>query len=175
MEAAKTNGEGLMLSRVQEVGGAYESFPLCPAVVQWLANLNRCRSSREKRRNAFRLLCGRGLIRGRMYCQSLNDCIWGAWTSGGPMLDFGATKCPHDTRRRRARGDMQRSRKCGKEHDPLASHIFVSRRNCGRTNDTKSGKRHHAAARLSWQKACELGFRGTLGEWERLMDATPRR
>jgi len=31
------------------------------------------------------------------------------------------------------------------------------------------------AALLSWQSVCELGFRGTLGEWERLMDATPKR
>ena len=55
--------------------------------------------------------------------------------------------------------------------DPLASHIFVSRRNYGRTNDTKSGKRHHLSARLSWQQACDLGFRGDLGEWERLLGA----
>ena len=62
-----------------------------------------------------------------------------------------------------------------REHDPLASHIFVSRRNYRNMNDTKSGKRRDAAARVSWQSACDLGFRGTLGEWERLMDATPRR
>ena len=61
------------------------------------------------------------------------------------------------------------------EHDPLASHIFVSRRNYRNMQDTKSGKRSDTAARLSWQSACDLGFRGTLGEWERLMDATPRR
>jgi len=24
-------------------------------------------------------------------------------------------------------------------------------------------------ARTSWQKACDLGFRGNLGEWERLL------
>jgi len=27
------------------------------------------------------------------------------------------------------------------------------------------------SARLSWQIACELGFRGNLDEWERSMDA----
>jgi len=61
-----------------------------------------------------------------------------------------------------------------REHDPLASHIFVSRRNFRRTNDTKRGKRHHFSARLSWQQACDLGFGGDLGEWERLMDSTPK-
>ncbi len=60
-------------------------------------------------------------------------------------------------------------------HDPLASHIFVSRREYRRLRETKSGKRHDVAARLSWPPACELGFRGSLGEWERLMDAVPKR
>jgi hypothetical protein len=55
------------------------------------------------------------------------------------------------------------------EKDPLAVHIFVSRRNYRNVHDTKSGKRRDTAARLSWQSACNLGFRGTLGEWERLM------
>jgi len=32
-----------------------------------------------------------------------------------------------------------------------------------------------SAALLSWQSACDLGFRGTLGEWERLMGATSKR
>jgi len=50
-----------------------------------------------------------------------------------------------------------------REHDPLASHIFVSRRVYQDKSDTNSGKRHHLCARLSWQ-ACELGFRGTRGE-----------
>ncbi len=61
------------------------------------------------------------------------------------------------------------------EKDPLAVHIFVSRRNYRKTHDTKSGKRRDTAALLSWQSACELGFRGTLGEWERLMGAVPKR
>jgi hypothetical protein len=56
-----------------------------------------------------------------------------------------------------------------REHDPLASHIFVSRRLYQKQSDTKSGKRHHLSARLRWQQACDLGFRGDLGEWERLM------
>ena len=62
-----------------------------------------------------------------------------------------------------------------REHDPLAVHIFVSRRNYRNVHDTKSGKRSATAVRLSWQSACELGFRGTLGEWERLMGATSKR
>ena len=61
------------------------------------------------------------------------------------------------------------------EHDPLASHIFVSRRQYRNMPDTKSGKRSETAARLGWQTACELGFRGTLGEWERLMGAAIKR
>ena len=61
------------------------------------------------------------------------------------------------------------------EHDPLAVHIFVSRRQYRNMSDTKSGKRSETAARVSWQRACELGFRGNLGEWERLMGAAARR
>jgi hypothetical protein len=33
-------------------------------------------------------------------------------------------------------------------------------------SDTKSGKRHSLSARLSWQQARELGFRGNLEEWK---------
>jgi septal ring factor EnvC (AmiA/AmiB activator) len=61
------------------------------------------------------------------------------------------------------------------EHDPLASHIFVSRRHYRNVNDTKSGKRRDMSARLSFNTACELGFRGSLDEWERLMGAVARR
>ena len=61
------------------------------------------------------------------------------------------------------------------DHDPLASHIFVSRRNYRNANDTKSGKRRDTNARLSFNTACELGFRGSLDEWERLMGAVARR
>jgi hypothetical protein len=61
------------------------------------------------------------------------------------------------------------------EHDPLASHIFISRRHYRNANDTKSGKRRETNARLSFNTACELGFRGNLGEWERLMGAVARR
>jgi hypothetical protein len=61
------------------------------------------------------------------------------------------------------------------EHDPLASHIFVSRRQYCNANDTKSGKRREINARLSFNTACELGFRGSLDEWERLMGAVARR
>jgi hypothetical protein len=61
------------------------------------------------------------------------------------------------------------------EHDPLAVHIFVSRRHYRTVPDTKSGSRREVAARLSWQTACELGFRGSVGEWERLMGAVAKR
>jgi hypothetical protein len=61
------------------------------------------------------------------------------------------------------------------EQDPLASQIFVARRDYQTTSDTKSGKRHERVARMSWQKACNLGFRGQLSEWERLLGAAPGR
>jgi hypothetical protein len=61
------------------------------------------------------------------------------------------------------------------EHDPLASHIFISRRQYRNADDTKSGKRREMNARLSYNTACELGFRGSLDEWERLMGAVARR
>jgi len=61
------------------------------------------------------------------------------------------------------------------EHDPLAVHIFLSRRQYRNTADTKSGKRGDLVARLTWQTACELGFRGSLGEWERLIGSAMRR
>jgi hypothetical protein len=61
------------------------------------------------------------------------------------------------------------------ERAPLASHIFVSRRHYRNANDTKSGKRRETMARLSFNTACELGFRGGLDEWERLMGAVARR
>lgn len=61
------------------------------------------------------------------------------------------------------------------DRDPLAVHIFVSRRQYRNTPDTKSGKRSEVVARMSWQVACSLGFRGSLDEWERLMGAVSRR
>ena len=61
------------------------------------------------------------------------------------------------------------------EHDPLASHIFVSRRHYRNVDDTKSGKRREMTARLSFNTACELGFRGGLDEWQRLIGAVARR
>ncbi len=57
------------------------------------------------------------------------------------------------------------------EHDPLALHIFTSRREYRTMSDTKSGKRHEVAAQLSWPRACELGFRGRIAEWIRLLGA----
>jgi hypothetical protein len=61
------------------------------------------------------------------------------------------------------------------EHHPLASHIFISSRYYRNVHDTKSGKRREMIARLSFNTACELGFRGSLDEWERLMGAVARR
>ena len=61
------------------------------------------------------------------------------------------------------------------QHDPLASHIFVARRDYRNVNDTKSGKRREMNARVSFNTACELGFRGSLDEWERLIEAVARR
>ena len=61
------------------------------------------------------------------------------------------------------------------EHDPLASHIFISRRHYRKIADTKGGKRREMNARLSFNTACELGFHGSLDEWERLMGAVARR
>ena len=42
------------------------------------------------------------------------------------------------------------------EHDPLASHIFISRRHYRNAEDTKGGKRREVNARLSFNTACEL-------------------
>ena len=61
------------------------------------------------------------------------------------------------------------------EQDSLASHIYVSRRHYRNVQDTKSGKRREMTARLSFDTACELGFRGSLDEWERLMGAVAKR
>ena len=49
------------------------------------------------------------------------------------------------------------------DHDPLASHIFISRRHYRNIADTKGGKRREMNARLSFNTACELGFRGSFG------------
>ena len=62
----------------------------------------------------------------------------------------------------------------GAEHDPLASHIFISRRQYRNANNTKGGKRREVNARPV-STACELGFRGSLDEWERLMGAVALR
>ena len=61
------------------------------------------------------------------------------------------------------------------EHDALMSHIFVARRHYQNVSDTKSGKRPGMNARLSLDTACELDFRGSLDEWERLMGAVVKR
>ncbi len=60
-------------------------------------------------------------------------------------------------------------------HDPLAFYIFTARRQYRAAHDTKSGKRRDMNARLSFNAAVELGFRGSLSEWERLLGAAPPR
>lgn len=61
--------------------------------------------------------------------------------------------------------DMQNNR------DPLAGFIYTARRAYRNLRVTKSGKRHALSARISWQRACELGFKGSVADWERLIAA----
>jgi len=51
----------------------------------------------------------------------------------------------------------------------------LTRRSYRNVTDTKSGKRRETMFLLSFNSACELGFRGSLDEWERLMGAVARR
>jgi len=62
-----------------------------------------------------------------------------------------------------------------RQHDPLSAHIFISRRQYQETADTKGGRRREMFARLGYEKACDLGFRGSLGDWERLLRAVGSR
>ena len=55
--------------------------------------------------------------------------------------------------------------------DPLAAHIYATRRAYRNMHDTKSGKRHAMLTRTSWQRARELGFPAGLHDWERLIAA----
>jgi hypothetical protein len=61
------------------------------------------------------------------------------------------------------------------EHDPLASHIFVSRRHYRNVNDTKSGKRRETIARRAsiLPANLALGVASTSGSasWEPLRDS----
>ena len=61
------------------------------------------------------------------------------------------------------------------EHDALALHIFVSRSQYRHAPDTKSGKRGETSALISFRQALNVGFRGDLAEWERLLGAAPKR
>ena len=45
-----------------------------------------------------------------------------------------------------------------REHDPLVSHIFVSRRVYHNTSGTKSDKRRHVSAWLRRQQTCDIDF-----------------
>lgn len=62
-----------------------------------------------------------------------------------------------------------------REHDPLSTYIFVSRRQYQATVDTKGGRRREVSARLSYGKACDLGYQGSLSDWEKLLAAAGRR
>ena len=44
-----------------------------------------------------------------------------------------------------------------------------ARRHYREMPDPKSVKRHQLAARLSWQAACDHGYRRTLAEWTHLL------
>jgi len=59
--------------------------------------------------------------------------------------------------------------------EPTNAHARAKRVRAHTKSDTKSGKRHHLSARLNWQQACDLGFRGNLEERERLLGAARRR
>jgi hypothetical protein len=62
------------------------------------------------------------------------------------------------------------------DSDPLALHIFVSRRTYRNIEDnSKHGHHKERVARSTYREACELGFCGSFSEWERLMGAVPRR
>ena len=76
--------------------------------------------------------------------------IWGVERCSAPATPF----------RARARVGAQKRNGAGysrRELNPRCN-VFVVRR-----------------TRLSWQQVCDLGFRADLGEWERLMGATPKR
>jgi len=60
-------------------------------------------------------------------------------------------------------------------NDPSRVYIFLSRRHYRNATETKSGKRRDTMARLSFDTASELGFRGSLDEWQRLMGAVAKR
>lgn len=61
------------------------------------------------------------------------------------------------------------------EHDPLAVHIFVCRRQYRNTEFTKGGRRREMSARLSYEEAVRLGFWGNLEAWERLLGGVAKR
>jgi len=42
-------------------------------------------------------------------------------------------------------------------------------------SDRLESNQSQLAARLTWQQACDLSFRGDVREWERLLGAAPRR
>ena len=62
------------------------------------------------------------------------------------------------------------------QRDPLGLHIFVSRRHYRNLEDfSKNGHHRERQIHGSFRIACDLGFAGSLGEWERLLGATPKR
>lgn len=57
------------------------------------------------------------------------------------------------------------------EPNPLAVHIFFSRRQYRNMLDSKSCNRRDLAARLNFDPLCKLGFRGNLEEWVRFFSS----
>jgi hypothetical protein len=68
--------------------------------------------------------------------------------------------------------DYRISVAAGVDRGPLK---ILSRRRYRNVNDTKSGKRREMTGWLSFNTDCELGFHGSLDEWQRLMGAVARR
>ncbi len=61
------------------------------------------------------------------------------------------------------------------EHDPLASHIFLSRRRYQNMPTQKVANATRRQRASAGREACDLGFRGDLREWERLLGAALKR
>lgn len=57
------------------------------------------------------------------------------------------------------------------QQDPFAAHYFASRQRFRRAidGDTKSGKRSERALVESYKQATDLGFKGSIRQWEGLL------
>ena len=61
------------------------------------------------------------------------------------------------------------------EHDPLASHIFILTPSLSERQRYEEREASRDYGAIEFQSACDLGFRGSLDEWNRLMGAVARR